>query len=84
MRDLLSFCTSPRDRISIQARLNLQDRRHLRERYLAPAISADWLTITDPAHPNSPEQKYRTTPLGVAYLGNVPPGDFEDSLEQST
>ena len=84
MRDLLNFCTSPRDRTSIQARLNLQDRQHLRERYLAPAIAADWLTMTDPAHPNSPEQKYRTTPHGMAYLDDVPQNASEDGLEQST
>lgn len=58
MRDLLDFCTIPRDRVSIQARLNIQDRQHLRERYLVPAIAASWLTMTDPAHPNSPKQKY--------------------------
>lgn len=84
MWDLLDFCTSPRDRASIQARLNIQDRQHLRERYLIPAIAADWLTMTNPTHPNSPKQKYRTTPQGMAYLGNALHNAAEDSPEQNT
>ena len=27
-----------------------------------------WLTVTDPLHPNSPTQKYRTMPEGLAVL----------------
>lgn len=68
MRILLTYCISPRDRASIQARLNLKDKRHLRERYVTPAIIAGLLAMTDPARPNSPEQKYRTTSKGVALL----------------
>ena len=68
MRLLLGFCVSPRDRASVLARLNLKDRKNLRERYLLPAIAEGWLTGTDPLHPNSPTQKYRTTPKGVAAL----------------
>lgn len=65
---MLRYCLSPRDRASIQARLGLRDPRNLRQRYLTPAITFGWLAMTDPEHPNSPVQKYRTTVEGVAYL----------------
>ena len=70
MRLLLGFCVSPRDRASVLARLSLKDRKNLRERYLLPAIAEGWLTGTDPLHPNSPTQKYRTTPKGIAALND--------------
>ena len=68
MRVMLDYCVSPRDRASIQARLGLKDKNNVLRRYLLPAIAAGWLTMTDPAHPNSPAQKYRTTPEGLALL----------------
>jgi len=68
MRTLLTYCASPRDRASIQARLNLKNQKDARQRYLMPAVAAGWVAMTDPAHPSSPAQKYRTTPLGSALL----------------
>ena len=64
MNALLRFCVSPRDRASIQARLQLRDRKARRTGYLTPAIKDGWLAMTDPAHPTSPAQKYRTTESG--------------------
>ncbi len=81
MRTLLSYCTSPRDRASIQARLNLKDQKDTRQRYLVPAVVAGWLTMTDPLHPNSRAQKYRTTPQGLALLNAE---DQEEEPEQVT
>lgn len=65
---LLAYCVSPRDRVSIQARLGLKDKNNVLRRYLNPAIAAGWLAVTDPLHPNSPSQKYRTTSKGLAFL----------------
>ncbi len=76
MQTLLIYCTSPRDRVSVQARLGLKDKNNVLRRYLIPAIAAGWLTMTDPAHPNSPAQKYRTTPQGLALLNAA--GQEED------
>ena len=76
MRVMLDYCVSPRDRASIQVRLNLRNQKDARQRCLMPAMAAGWLTMTDPAHPNSPAQKYRTTPLGLALL-NVEEGQEE-------
>jgi hypothetical protein len=67
---MLQYCVTPRDRVSIQARLGLKDGRNMRQRYLNPAIGAGWLAMTDPEHPNSPAQKYRTTTEGMASLQN--------------
>ncbi len=76
MQTLLIYCASPRDRVSVQARLGLKDKNNVLRRYLIPAIAAGWLTMTDPAHPNSPAQKYRTTPQGLALLNAA--GQEED------
>jgi ATP-dependent DNA helicase RecG len=68
MRVLLDYCKSPRDRAGIQARLGLRSIQNLRQRYIIPLTKAGLLAMTDPEHPNSPAQKYRTTPLGSAIL----------------
>lgn len=76
MRAILQYCTSPRDRVSILARLRLKDANNLSQRYLLPAIDSGWLTMTDPEHPSSPVQRYRTTPDGAAFLDG---GDKEEA-----
>lgn len=68
LRTLLSFCESPRDRASIQARMNLRDRKDLRERYLRPLLKKGLIMMTDPENPSSRGQKYKTTDLGLAVL----------------
>ena len=67
-RIMLAFCESPRDRASIQARLGLKDPQHFRERYLYSMLNRELVTMTDPEHPNSPQQKYRTTEAGMRAL----------------
>jgi len=46
----------------------MRSAKHLRERYLKPLMAAGLLEMTDPEHPNSPAQKYRTTKAGLAIL----------------
>ena len=67
-RIMLVFCESPRDRASIQARLGLKDPRNFRENYLYPMLQRGLVAMTDPEHPNSPQQKYRTTETGISLL----------------
>lgn len=62
--DLLEFCQTPRSRTEISMHLQLTDAKHIRERYIFPLLSAKLLVMTDPEHPNSPKQKYKTTKLG--------------------
>ena len=47
------------NRKQLQAKLNLKDRKHFRERYLKPAIDAALIEMTIPEKPNSKLQKYR-------------------------
>ena len=65
---LLTFCESPRDRASIQARLGIKSRAHLSARYLTPLLNEGLIVMTNPNSPQSPTQKYRTTAQGLAAL----------------
>ena len=70
---ILEFCRSPRDRASIQARLRLRNVNHFRRTYLNPLIEQGLLAMTDPEHPSSPMQKYRTTERGDKSLAQPMP-----------
>lgn len=71
VQDLLAFSQVPRDRASIQKHLGLKNEKHVRARYLRPLVDAGLLELTDPEHPSSRGQKYRTTELGLAALRAV-------------
>jgi ATP-dependent DNA helicase RecG len=75
MLDLLNFSHIPRDRASIQRRLGLKDEKHVRTRYLKPLLDGRLLELTDPDHPSSRGQKYRTTDLGLAALKAAKKGE---------
>lgn len=72
---LLTFCLTTQDRNRIQIHLKMKDAKHLRARYLKPLLADGLLEMTDPEHPNAPNQKYQTTVLGRAALE----ADAEDS-----
>ena len=72
-RQLLEFCISPRDRASMQAQLGLKDARNFRNTYIKPLLNQELLTMTIPEHPNSPQQKYRTTQAGQNFLQETAP-----------
>lgn len=44
--------------------LGLRDRKHLRERYLAPCLEGGWIAMTIPDKPKSRDQRYRLTTKG--------------------
>jgi ATP-dependent DNA helicase RecG len=68
MLSLLVFSRVARDRASIQKHLKLKDEKNVRARYLKPLVEAGLLELTDPEHPTSRGQKYRTTDLGMTVL----------------
>jgi len=48
--------------------LQLRDIKHTRERYIYPMLSAKLLTMTNPEHPLSRSQKFKTTKLGATAI----------------
>jgi ATP-dependent DNA helicase RecG len=65
--EMLHFCRTPRSRHHIMAHLSLKDVKSFRERYLQVALKEGLLEMTDPDHPRSHEQKFRTTEAGIQY-----------------
>jgi predicted transcriptional regulator len=55
-------------RQELQKKLNLLDKMHFLNSYLAPALEQGILERTLPDKPNSRLQKYRLTPKGKNYL----------------
>jgi len=49
-------------------KLQLKDRAHLREHYIAPALASGAVEMTIPDKPNSRLQKYPLTEQGHAWL----------------
>jgi Fic/DOC family protein len=68
VRRVLEACQQPSTRRELQSALKLLDRVHFQEKYLIPAISAGFLEMTNPDKPLSKLQKYRVTPIGLAFL----------------
>ena len=73
--DLLDYCVTPRSRTEIQMRLQVKDVKHVRERYIYPLLSAKLIIMTDPEHPQSPNQRFKTTKFGgnavTEYKGKI-------------
>ncbi len=51
--------------------LGLRDRKHLRERYLAPCLAGEWIAMTIPDKPRSRDQRYRLTAEGLNVLASL-------------
>jgi ATP-dependent DNA helicase RecG len=65
---LIRVVAGEMSRLQIQAALGLKGRRHFREDYLIPALSAGLVEMTVPTAPNSRLQKYRLTQKGRMWL----------------
>jgi predicted HTH transcriptional regulator len=64
---LRSASTAERSRDALQEAMGLANRDHFRKQYLVPLMQAGWIDRTlDP--PNHPQQRYRITPQGKAWL----------------
>jgi DNA-binding PadR family transcriptional regulator len=57
-------------REELQRTLGLQDRKSVRERYIAPALAEGLIEMTLPGKPNSRVRKYRLTDQGRRWLKN--------------
>ena len=55
-------------RETLQAALDLRDRKSFRTRYLQPALSEGLIEMTIPDKPNSRLQRYRLTDKGRQWL----------------
>ena len=65
---ILQAAVDPVGRNLLQQVSNLGHREHFRKTYLEPLISAGWLERTISDKPTSPNQRYRLTEKGRAWL----------------
>ncbi len=59
-------------REALQQAAGILDREHFRNAYLEPLLVAGWLERTLPDKPTSPNQRYRLTEKGRAWLATLP------------
>ena len=59
---------TPQKSVVLQEAMGLLNLEHFRRGYRTPLSQAGWLVRTDPGSPNSPQQRYRLTPKGQAWL----------------
>jgi hypothetical protein len=52
----------------IQKAIGLKDLELFRRRFRMPLVKAQWLAMSDPNSPNSPQQLYALTSQGKAWL----------------
>lgn len=60
--------TTPQKSAVLQDAMGLSSLEYFRRSYRTPLSQAGWLVRTDPASPNSPQQRYRLTSKGQAWL----------------
>lgn len=78
VRRLIGVLDAELGRDELQALLQLSGRRHFRMHYLAPAIEAGLVEMTDPDSPNSPRQRYRLTDRGKKLRAELANRDRKD------
>ena len=64
VEELIKVLEGEQNRLELQEKLGLSDRKHFRETYLNPAIDAGLIEMTIPDKPTSSKQKYRLTESG--------------------
>ncbi len=68
VKKLLEVLEGEMSRGQIMEVLRLKDRKHLREKYLRPAIDGGYIELTLPDKPKSRNQKYKITTTGKEIL----------------
>ena len=58
--DILSFCETPRTRKEIADFLGIKSQAYAITTYVAPLIESKKIVLSNPAHPRSRDQKYKT------------------------
>jgi ATP-dependent DNA helicase RecG len=71
-RMILTLCEEARRPSDLHTRLQTKDRITLLYGYLTPLMVQGWLVRTQPWSPNSPTQRYLTTPAGRVWLVEHP------------
>jgi len=69
---VLAAADEPQPREALQQATGILDREHFRNAYLEPLLAAGWLERTIPEKPTSPNQRYRLTEKGRAWLATLP------------
>lgn len=58
----------PSKSVVLQKAIGLKDLEHFRRRFRTPLVKAQWLAMSDPNSPNSPQQLYALAPKGKEWL----------------
>ncbi len=59
-KDILAFCSTPRTRKEIADFLGIKSQAYAISNYVMPLVAANKISLCNPEHPKSPEQKYTT------------------------
>jgi len=65
---VLASASEPKAVAELMAQAGRTNRTKFRDQVLRPLLDAGWLEMTIPDKPNSPKQRYRTTPAGAKAL----------------
>ena len=68
VRKLIDVLNGEMGRMELMRALRLKDRVNFKKNYLSPALSLEWIEMTQPKAPKSPTQKYRLTLKGKGFL----------------
>ncbi len=58
--DILSFCSIPRTRKEIADFLGIKSQAYAIATYVTPLVNSNNISLSNPSHPKSPDQKYTT------------------------
>ena len=65
---LLIFCKEDRTLIEMLSYMNVSDRTKFRKKYIYPLLEAGAIRMTIPDKPNSRNQKYQLTAIGLELI----------------
>lgn len=68
---LLMFCREDRTLIEMLSYMNVSDRTKFRKKYIYPLLDAGAIQMTIPDKPNSRNQKYQLTAIGLELIDEI-------------
>ena len=68
---LLMFCREDRTLIEMLSYMNVSDRTKFRKKYIYPLLEAGAIQMTIPDKPNSRNQKYQSTAMGLMLIDTL-------------
>ena len=66
-KELFAFCREARTRKEISEFLGIRSTQYAMRRYIEPLVQAGAILLSNPNHPRSPKQTYRTNPAYLPY-----------------